>query len=392
MKSGKMLEMPMKIVRTKRPNGKRIALTVIFLMALLACGQNPTNSAPTDKPPSIGGTYFGVNLDWDNLSPWDYNEALGHKAAVFVQFFQFPLAGGDFAYLDATVNAVAAQGGMLMITLEPWGGLDSVTPEAITALVEILAEYNEKGISMFVRFAHEMNGVWYPWSQQPTAYIKAFRMIAEAVHRDAPGTAMVWAPNYGGGYPFIGGPFEIKSDHPDFPMLDTNQDGKLDMNDDPYSPYYPGDDVVDWAGMTIYHWGNAYPWGENELPEENQFIDQLTGNYNGLNGDNSSLPDFYELFYQIHNKPIAIPETAALYNTARPDTEELTIKQAWWRQVLNAELLSAYPGIQMINWFEWKKPENEIGGNVIDWRALGSPEIAEQFKLDLPVDHLVFAP
>jgi hypothetical protein len=236
-----------------------------------------------------------------------------------------------------------------------------------------------------------MNGAWYPWSQQPTAYIQAFRMIAEAVHRDAPGTAMVWAPNYGGGYPFIGGPFEIQITHPDFPMLDTNQDGKLDMYDDPYSPYYPGDDAVDWAGMTIYHWGNAYPWGENELPEENKFIAQLTGNYKGLNGDDSSLPDFYELFYQGHNKPIAIPETAALYNSARPGTEELTIKQAWWRQVLNAELLSAYPGIQMINWFEWEKPENEVGGKLIDWRVLGSLEIAEQFKLDLPVNHLVFA-
>jgi hypothetical protein len=29
---------------------------------------------------------------------------------------------------------------------------------------------------------------------------------------------------------------------------------------------------------------------------------------------------------------------------------------------------------------------------VIDWRALGSNSVAEQFKLDLPVDRLVFAP
>ena len=26
----------------------------------------------------------------------------------------------------------------------------------------------------------------------------------------------------------------------------------------------------------------------------------------------------------------------------------------------------------MINWFEWNKPENEVGGALIDWRALGS--------------------
>jgi hypothetical protein len=383
--------LPMKVDRSKKFILTGIVLTVLLLLVGSACVRIPANPPALSKPQPVDRTYFGVNLDWADLTPAEYNQALGHRAAVFVQFFQFPMTGADFAYLDATVNSVKAEGGMLMVTLEPWGGLETVTPEAVEALVEKLAEYNAKGTPMFVRFAHEMNGSWYPWSQQPSAYIQVFRMVAESVHREAPGTAMVWAPNYGGGYPFIGGPFEIQSEHPDFLLLDTNQDGKLDMNDDPYSPYYPGDDAVDWAGMTIYHWGNAYPWGENELPEEDQFIAQLSGNYNGLNGDNSALPDFYEVYYLEHGKPIAIPETAALFNTARQGSRELAIKQSWWRQVLNADLLSSYSGIQMINWFEWKKPENEIGGDVIDWRALGSKPVADQFKLDLPVDHLVFA-
>lgn len=382
----------MRIERTKLSARTGIALVALLLIVMPACGPKIPDPSPMERPGSIEGTYFGVNLDWSNISPSEYNQALGHQAAVFVQFFQFPLTETDFDHLDANVQTVAAEDGMLMITLEPWGGLEALTDEGISVLVEKLAEYNARGVSLFVRFAHEMNGSWYPWSQQPSAYIRAFRMIAEAVHRGAPGTAMMWAPNYGGGYPFSGGPFNIPPSHPDFILVDTNQDGELDMNDDPYSPYYPGDDVVDWVGMTIYNWGDTYPWGENELPEENKFITQLTGNYNGLNGDDSALPDFYEIFYQGHNKPIAIPETAALYNTTRPGPDELAIKQAWWRQVLNAELLSAYPGIQMINWFEWIKPESEIGGEVIDWRALGSPVVAESFKADLPVDHLVFAP
>ena len=382
----------MKINLAKKTYRNCVLLWVMLLIALSACSQNPSNSPVLSRPHPVEGSYFGVNLDWSDLTPAEYNQTLGHRAAVFVQFFQFPLTSGDFAQLDATIKSVKAESGMLMITLEPWGGLETVTPDAVAALVEKLAEYNAEGTALFVRFAHEMNGSWYPWSQQPSEYIKAFRMIAEAVHRDAPGTAMVWAPNYGGGYPFSGGLYEIQPEHPDFCLLDTDGDGNLDMNDDPYSPYYPGDDAVDWAGMTIYHWGNEYPWGENELPEENQFIAQLTGNYIGLNGDNSALPDFYKIFYLDHGKPIAIPETAALYNTTRPGPEELAIKQAWWRQVLNGEILSAYTGIQMINWFEWKKPENEINGEVIDWRALGSKPVAEQFKLDLPVDRLAFAP
>ena len=37
----------------------------------------------------------------------------------------------------------------------------------------------------------------------------------------------------------------------------------LNMADDPYGPYYPGDDAVDWVGMSLYHWGSSYPWGAN---------------------------------------------------------------------------------------------------------------------------------
>ena len=111
-----------------------------------------------------------------------------------------------------------------------------------------------------------------------------------------------------------------------------------------------------------------------------------------MNGDDSALPDFYEDYFKGHGKPLAIPETAAFYNPGLSGPGELEIKQAWWRQVLDPEMLSAYPGIKMINWFEWNKPENEVGGALIDWRALGSKAIADQFIADLPLDKLVFAP
>ena len=28
----------------------------------------------------------------------------------------------------------------------------------------------------------------------------------------------------------------------------------LTMTDDPYLPYYPGDDAVDWVGISLFHW------------------------------------------------------------------------------------------------------------------------------------------
>jgi hypothetical protein len=202
---------------------------------------------------------------------------------------------------------------------------------------------------------------------------------------------MLWAPNYGGGYPFKGGPYVAKPQNADFALLDTNHDGQLDETDDPYSPYYPGDEAVDWVGMSLYHWGSAYPWGENEMPEPGKFASQLAGTYDGLNGDESAVPDFYEIYYGEHGKPLAIPETAAFYVPAHAGADELAIKESWWRQVFDPGFLAAHPGIKMINWFEWSKPESEAAGALVDWRALGSEQIAAQFRLDLPLNRLIFA-
>lgn len=389
-------DLAMKTRRLRPLNTILQGLGAGLVVAASACA--PTSSQATESASALArlepasGTFFGVNLNWDTDSPAAYNQRLGDRAAIFVRFYQFPLSNSDIASLDATVKAVADQGGMLMVTLEPWNGLAGVTPEAAAALADRLAAANALGVPAFVRLAHEMNGSWYPWSQQPTAYVEAFRIVAQVIHTRAPQSAMLWAPNYGGGYPFEGGAFVIDPASSDFALLDTNQDGRLELTDDPYEPYYPGDDSVDWVGMSLYHWGGAYPWGENEDPETGKFAAQLTGEYNGQNGDERAVPDFYRVFCGAHRKPLAIPETAAFYDPARMGSDELMLKQLWWRQVLDPAFLAAYPEIKMINWFEWIKPEDEAGGALVDWRALGSPAIAEKFRADLPRDRLIFVP
>jgi hypothetical protein len=41
----------------------------------------------------------------------------------------------------------------------------------------------------------------------------------------------------------------------DCKLLDTNNDGKIDMSDDPFMPYWPGEEAVDWVGMSVFHFG-----------------------------------------------------------------------------------------------------------------------------------------
>ena len=128
-----------------------------------------------------------MNLDWGINSPKKVFKRFGFNPKVYVRFFDFPMSVEDEKILYET------------------------------------AKFKKAGVKTFVRFAHEMNGSWYPWIQSPTDYKNAFAKLVNAIHKfNGKNATMIWAPNYGGGYPFFGGQYEIKPDSPDFPMLDTN--------------------------------------------------------------------------------------------------------------------------------------------------------------------------
>ncbi|MHA7208375.1 glycoside hydrolase family 26 protein [Arthrobacter sp. MDT1-65] len=362
-------------------------LPALLLLSLCACNINP--AAEPCEPLEGGmlapadGTLMGVNLEWGRETLAEYSEKLGRRPAVAVTFADFPLGQEDPGLLASAAEQVRQEGGMLLLTLEPMEGLAAVTDERAVELAAMLARFNTDGVPVVVRFAHEMNGSWYPWGQQPSEYIAAFRRVADAVHRDAPGSAMMWAPNYGGGYPFSGGVHEALPGMAGFPELDTTGDGVLTPDDDPYAPYYPGDDAVDWVGMSLYHWGSTYPWGESEMPEEGKFIDQLTGQYDGKNGDDSMLPDFYADYAGGHGKPVAIPETAALVRDDIGGLRALNIKRAWWEQVFDPEVQERFPQLAMVNWFEWNKVEPEVGA-AVDWTVVEDDAVRTEFTAALP--------
>jgi len=395
-------------------------LALITVIALLALGCGPAaptsvpaaSSAPsavaadasprppTSELPSLApglarlepadGAYFGLNLDWDHETAKAAGDELGHMPSVWVQFARFPLDDGGRKNLDDFIDQVASVGGIGLITLEPYDGLGAVTAAAATELADLLAGYQTtKGVRTFVRFAHEMNGSWYPWSQQPAAYISAFRRVAAAVHERAPGSAMVWAPNQGWGYPFPSGTFAAKAGSTVIAELDTDGDGHLSPADDPYAPYYPGDDAVDWVGMSLYHWGLAYPWGENEMPPAGSFAAMLGGQADGAHADARKIPDFYKVYVEGHDRPMAIVETAILYDPAATNgPTEADLKTAWFHEVFGPSTRAAFPRIRMLNWFEWRKKESEVR-RVIDWRLGSDPALARSL-LDAVPGWLIF--
>jgi Glycosyl hydrolase family 26 len=353
--------------------------TVRPLQALLGVC-HVTNSAavvPDD------GVLFGVNLDWKSETLEEHRTNLGHAPAVAVQFSDIPYDRNTWEHTKSAVRQVRENGGVLLLTLEPHAGLAAMSTDVINLLAYDLLDLNTNGVPVVVRFAHEMNGSWYAWGQQPTRFKEVYRQVADTIHRIAPGSSMMWAPNYGGGYPFTGGQFAAVPETAAYRELDTDGDGAVTMSDDSYAPYYPGDKYVDWVGISLYHWGNHHPWGNNDITEPDKFSNMLTGNYSGTAGDDIAVPDFYHVYGEQHRHPVAIVETAAIFTPSRQGESELAVKQAWWRQVFAADTHNRFPELKMINWFEWKKFEIEINDHV-DWRAAGAPAIKDAFVADLP--------
>ena len=68
-----------------------------------------------------------------------------------------------------------------MVVAKPDYGLSAMTSLSSASLAQVLAGYEKQGASMLIAFGHEMNGNWYAWGQQPSAYIKAFQTLSDAV-------------------------------------------------------------------------------------------------------------------------------------------------------------------------------------------------------------------
>ncbi|HEY0444497.1 MAG TPA: glycosyl hydrolase [Candidatus Limnocylindrales bacterium] len=316
-----------------------------------------------------------MNLDWGNETVAAITADLGAPPATLVSFVSFPLTQGDLGNLDAAAAQARDAGALLIVTLEPHGGLSTVTGAASTDLATTLARYGADGVPTIVRFAHEMNGTWYPWGQNPAAYIAAFRIVADAIHAGARTSAMLWAPNQGEGYPFTGGQYHPAPGTAAFRAVDTNHDGKLDPGDDPYAPYWPGADSVDWVGMSLYHWGTAHPWGRNSVPATGKFADLVSGS---TPTSVVPIPNFYAGYAERYGKPMAIVETAAFFRPGGNGDTESAIKTAWLGQVFSPEIRSRFPLLRIVNWFEWRKHEVEVHA-VVDWRITANATLRGKF-------------
>jgi len=139
------------------------------------------------------------------------------------------------------IGSVYGQGCVLVVTWEPWdphskkgidfdGLLRGSEDEYIARFAEQLKSIDRP---VYLRFAHEMNGNWYPWSGTRLGaekYIRVFRYVKDKL--DNAGSSNVkWV-------------FSVNAE--DVPRENNH-----------FMQYYPGDAYVDFIGLDGYNWGTS---------------------------------------------------------------------------------------------------------------------------------------
>ncbi|RAV19967.1 stalk domain-containing protein [Paenibacillus contaminans] len=257
------------------------------------------------------GVYLGLYSERDPKmgNYFTRSEQLyGKKHAIYLAYAPW---GTKFPGGHAQ-NAKEAGAG-LQIGWEPSEGLDAVVDGPY--IREWARQAKASGIPIFLRYASEMNGAWTKWNGDPQAYIEKFRLIHDIMAEEAPNVAMVWSPG----------------DVPRYSM----------------DAYYPGDEYVDWVGISLYT--EPYEHGDPSKPAYGQTpIERLDELY-GLYAD---------------RKPIMISETAVAHYT-NADGEDYTDWALLNLSRLYEVMPIKYPRLKAITYFNVDMKEKDSRNNYL---------------------------
>ncbi|MFE7631186.1 OpgC domain-containing protein [Kocuria sp. NPDC057446] len=359
------------------------AVLVLLLLALLLVPSGAVRAAEEEPQ----GPYLGALLDWGADTASGHAERLGAPAAVYGRPVPLPMSVQEQGHLRDYLSQISEQGAHALLTVRPEIALDRVDEAQAAVLAGRIADAAE-GFpgTVFVRFAPQMNASWISWGQRPRAYTEAFRTLASALDDELEDPVMVWSPTAGADYPFR----DASSSPPredDLAVLDTSGDGVWDGDDDPYGPYYPGDDVVDWVGLVAYHDETGSGPARNVLPAAGRFSALL-----GTAGDAGAAAedDFYAAYAVARAKPLMV-ETGAFYSPRTDGPSERDVKEAWWDQVLGTASAGDHDRIRAVVWNETVEQRDD-GAVTVDWRVTADPGLASAAGARLQESGLVTGP
>lgn len=270
----------------------------------------------------------------DEVPIGEFESWSGKKTAVSVKFANIFAINGEL-FFDNVIRPIWEYGHIPLLTLEPWGSEDIAEEIAMGEHDDVLEDWSNNIQSyitddsyssqprLYIRFAHEMNGNWYPWSGNPESYKRMYKrfhdmvMNHRAVNEDT--VQFIWTVN-------------------------CDDVGGHRMED-----YYPNDEYVDWCGIDGYNFGSKRNWSSWRSPS-NTFDAMLTRVRDVSGG-----------------KPIAIPETGS---TAQKDgVMNNSVKNQWIRSLYD---WADTRDIELLSWFnENKTTDWDEGKPQMDWAVYG---------------------
>ncbi|MGN6200951.1 MAG: glycoside hydrolase family 26 protein [Solirubrobacterales bacterium] len=263
---------------------------------------------------TVGGAVYGEtsNPPW-NMRPLETFEAHSGRSVAILQVHQ------DWGSIYPDVlRRIRAHGAVPMLVTE-YENLNGVVngsqDRAIRAMNAALSAY---GGPVLFRWNWEMNGDWYEWGGlgQAKQWVAAYRHIHDLI--TAPNVSWIWNPNvYDPG----------SRPGPGVPANPT--------------PWYPGDDYVDWMGADGYSY-------------DTETFSEVFG-------------PTYRLFQELApGKPIILPEWAASNKAGR--------KAAYISEAF-AQVPAAFPAIKAMVYY------NDTLGSGKEWPLETSPAAESAYRL-----------
>jgi hypothetical protein len=230
-------------------SARRCALSLTLAFAVLS------SASAAAKPLALGAYIPDASEDPARIDA--FGREVGRKPVIVLSYKDW----SSLPFDRAELGSIWRRGGVPMITWEPWTSSGRGFP-----LRQIAAKRFDRylrraagsariwGKPLFVRFAHEMNGTWYPWGagvagNTPREFRKAWKHVVDLFRfQGATNVRWVWSPN---------------------------EDS--------------GDEWVDWIGMDGFVFGGTVGWPS---------FTAIFGNT-------------YERLAELSDRPMMIAETAA---------------------------------------------------------------------------------
>ncbi|WP_413613090.1 glycoside hydrolase family 26 protein [Bdellovibrio sp. HCB-110] len=266
----------------------------LLLVALQATATEESAAPLKVLPPAQEGQlYHGAFTDngevenqvsVDNIKKF---ENLSGKDVAWV-YFSNHWFGGNVIYPADNINAIKKSGAIPYIRMSPWSRQEEEVADPLISMQKVIdgvydadlkqwaREASKAGTAIMIEFGPEANGSWFPWNgiwnggskrnaygdpnwpDGPERFRDAYRHVVDLFKKEGANN-ITWILH-----------------------IDTSQYPNSEWNDPKY--YYPGDNYIDWIGITVY--GQQIPTDD----DWEEFVPKLTRYMPKINAISTTKP------------------------------------------------------------------------------------------------------